>query len=137
MKALNPLLDFRVDPDAMTQVGHDLQRPECILAEPNGDLWVADARGGVMHIQPDGQQRFIGQTRDDRFQGAKTDTVDDAEAKFTTGTLPNGLAFAANGDLLIANFGTDVLEVMTREGHTRTLHDSIRSEEHTSELQSH
>ena len=125
MKALNPLLDFRVDPDALTRVGHDLQRPECILAEPNGDLWVADARGGVMHIQPDGQQRFIGQTRDDRFQGAKTDTVDDAEAKFTTGTLPNGLAFAANGDLLIANFGTDVLEVMTREGHTRTLHDSI------------
>ena len=51
--------------------------------------------------------------------------MQDAEAKFTTGTMPNGLAFAANGDILISNFGTDVLEVMTREGHTRTLHDSI------------
>ena len=47
------------------------------------------------------------------------------ETKFTTGTLPNGLAFAANGDILISNFGTDVLEVMTREGHTRTLYDRI------------
>ena len=41
------------------------------------------------------------------------------------GTLPNGLAFAANGDILIANFGTDLLEVMTRDGATRTLHDRI------------
>jgi gluconolactonase len=47
------------------------------------------------------------------------------EAKYTQGTLPNGLAFAANGDILIANFGTDLLEVMTRNGATRTLHDRI------------
>ena len=70
MKPLNPLSHFRVDPDALTWIGHDLQRPECILAEPNGDLWVADARGGVTHIRPDGQQRFIGQTRDERFERA-------------------------------------------------------------------
>ena len=38
------------------------------------------------------------------------------EAKYTQGTLPNGLAFAANGDILIANFGTDLLEVMSRDG---------------------
>lgn len=40
-------------------------------------------------------------------------------------TCSNGLAFAANGDILISNFGTDLLEVMTREGHTRTLSDRI------------
>ncbi len=125
MKALNPLENFRVDPQSIVWVGRDLQRPECILAEPHGDLWVADARGGVTQIRPDGHQRFIGQTRDARFEQAATRTVSDAEAKFTTGTLPNGLAFAANGDILIANFGTDVLEVMTREGHTRTLADRI------------
>ncbi len=39
--------------------------------------------------------------------------------------MPNGLAFAANGDILISNFGTDRLEVMTRDGATRTLHDQI------------
>ncbi|MDI9331742.1 MAG: SMP-30/gluconolactonase/LRE family protein [Alphaproteobacteria bacterium] len=125
MKALNPLRDFRVDPNAISWVGQDLQRPECILAEPGGDLWVADARGGVTHIRPDGTQRFIGQTRDARFERTATDSVEGAEAKFTTGTLPNGLAFAANGDILISNFGTDLLEVMTREGETRTLYDQI------------
>ena len=125
MKALNPLRDFRLTVGDVSFVGHDLQRPECILAEPNGDLWIADARGGVTHWRPDGQQRYIGQTRDARFEQAATQTTDDAEAKFTTGTLPNGLAFAANGDLLISNFGTDLLEVMTRDGHTRTLYDRI------------
>ena len=35
------------------------------------------------------------------------------------GTLPNGLAFARNGDFLISNFGTDCLEVMSRDGATR------------------
>ena len=31
---------------------------------------------------------------------------------------------AANGDSLIANFGTDRLEVLTRDGRTRTLHET-------------
>ena len=42
----NPLHGWRVDRDSITFVGHDLQRPECILAEPDGTLWTADARGG-------------------------------------------------------------------------------------------
>jgi hypothetical protein len=45
-----------------------------------------------------------------------------------TGTLPNGLAFARNGDFLIANFGTDRLEVMTRSGETRVLAETIDGE---------
>ncbi|MEZ5813048.1 MAG: SMP-30/gluconolactonase/LRE family protein, partial [Rhizobiaceae bacterium] len=44
---------------------------------------------------------------------------------FTEGTLPNGLAFARNGDILISNFGTDRLEVMKRSGETQVLYDSI------------
>ena len=57
--AANPLLGFQVDRAQIVNVGHDLQRPECILAEPDGTLWAADARGGVMRIAPDGSQRFI------------------------------------------------------------------------------
>jgi len=121
----NPLDGFAVDPAAIRYVGDDLQRPECILAERDGSLWAADARGGVTHIAPDGRQRFIGQRPDARFQAAATATTQDFEAKYTQGTLPNGLAFAANGDILISNFGTDLLEVMSRDGRTRTLHDSI------------
>jgi gluconolactonase len=121
----NPLNGFQVDRAAIRTIGHDLQRPECILAERDGTLWAADARGGVTRIGADGQQRFIGQRTDERFATAAQASIHDVEAKYTQGTLPNGLAFAANGDVLIANFGTDRLEVMTRDGQTRTLHDQI------------
>ena len=121
----NPLDGFTVDRAQIKTIGHELQRPECILAEPDGTLWSADARGGVMRIAPDGTQRFIGQRADARFESAAAATSDELEQKFTTGTLPNGLAFAANGDILISNFGTDRLELMTREGDTRTLVDAI------------
>ena len=121
----NPLDGFTVDRAALRHVGHDLQRPECILAEPDGSLWAADARGGVTHIAPDGSQRFIGQRADARFATTSESDATGFEAKYTQGTLPNGLAFAANGDLLISNFGTDRLELMTRDGQTRVLHDRI------------
>ena len=50
----------------------------------------------------------------------------DCAADLFGGTLPNGLAFARNGDLLIANFGTDRLEVMARDGRRgRILCDRI------------
>lgn len=42
--------------------------------------------------------------------------------------MPNGLAFAADGDILISNFGTDRLEVMTRDGRTRVLVNAIDGE---------
>jgi gluconolactonase len=119
----NPLDGFAVDPAAITYVGEDLQRPECILAERDGSLWSADARGGVVHIRPDGTQRLVTQTASQGFAQAT-----DEEARFVSGTLPNGLAFARNGDILISNFGTDRLEVMTRDGETRVLVDRIDGE---------
>lgn len=119
-KGPNPLIGFRVEEVAVTQVGRDLRRPECILAERDGSLWAADARGGVMHIMPDGGQRLITQAADPHF-----DLSRDAAASLLEGTLPNGLAFAGNGDILISNFGTDRLEVMTRSGVTRVLLDRI------------
>ncbi len=121
--AKNPMLGFRVDPSEIRYIGHDLQRPECILAEPDGTLWAADARGGVVKILPDGRQETITQSFAQAFQQASDDA-----SRFTQGTLPNGLAFAENGDIIISNFGTDVLEVMTRKGATRTLYDRIDGE---------
>ena len=125
MATANPLDGYTVDKSGIQYIGRDLQRPECILAEPDGTLWSADARGGVMRMRHDGTQDFIGQKANDRFGAASTASAADLEDKFTKGTLPNGMAFAANGDLLISNFGTDLLEVMTREGDTRTLYDRI------------
>ena len=76
-----------------------------------------------MHIRPDGSQRLVAQRAEATFAQAADD-----ETRFITGTLPNGLAFARNGDILISNFGTDRLEVMTRDGETRVLVDTIDGE---------
>jgi gluconolactonase len=116
----NPLKGFQVDPGAIRTIGQDLQRPECILAERDGTLWSADARGGVMRINPDGTQKLITQGPDPHF-----DLSASAARSLLSGTLPNGLAFATNGDILISNFGTDRLERMTRDGKTSILIDSI------------
>ena len=119
----NPIIGFQVDPADIHYIGEELQRPECILAEKDGTLWSADARGGVVRISPDGTQKLITQTFETRF----TEATDDA-SRFTEGTLPNGLAFSRNGDILISNFGTDVLEVMSRDGETRLMYDTIDGE---------
>jgi sugar lactone lactonase YvrE len=118
----NPILDFGIDKSAIQYVGRELQRPECILAEPDGTLWVADARGGVTRIN-NGRQEIITQRRSGHFQEAGSEAT-----RYLEGTLPNGLAFARNGDLLISNFGTDCLELMSRDGASRVLADSIDGE---------
>ena len=117
------IFDFEIDKSALKYAGTGLQRPECILAEPDGSLWIADARGGVIHLRPDRQQHIVTQRSSEHFAG-----VDNEASRYLEGTLPNGLAFAANGDILIANFGTDRLEVMTRQGESRVLADHIDGE---------
>jgi gluconolactonase len=118
--AQNPVLDFAVEKSSIAFIGNDLHRPECILAEPNGTLWAADARGGVVKIEPDGKLQVINQGRSTHFQSATSQA-----SRFLEGSLPNGLAFARNGDFLISNFGTDRLERMTRDGITEVLADSV------------
>ncbi len=112
--AANPILNFEIDRERIQYVGDGLQRPECILAEPDGTLWAADARGGVMRGQTDGAQQIVTQKRSASFAAAASEAD-----RYLTGTLPNGLAFARDGSFLISNFGTDCLETMSREGETR------------------
>jgi gluconolactonase len=119
----NPILDFEIDRNAIKYVGQHLQRPECILAEADGTLWSADARGGVVRLSPDGSQQVITQRRSAHFEHAGSEAT-----RYLKGTLPNGLAFARNGDFLISNFGTDCLELMSRDGASRVLADDIDGE---------
>lgn len=121
-RAGNPIDGFVVDPARIRSRGRDLHRPECVLAEADGTLWTADSRGGVVRIDADGSQRLVAQTTQ-----ADPETPDvDAMSRFTAGTLPNGLAFDADGDILIANFGTDRLEIMSRNtGESRVLCDGL------------
>jgi sugar lactone lactonase YvrE len=123
----NPLLGWEIDPAALDTVGTDLQRPECILAEPDGTLWTADARGGVMRIRADGEQELVLQDRADATTAGAGDP-DSVERYILEGTLPNGLAFDRGGEIVIANFGTDEVERMTRDGRTTTLFSKIDGE---------
>jgi sugar lactone lactonase YvrE len=116
----NPILDFGIDRKTLAYVGSGLQRPECILAEPDGTLWSADARGGVVRIASTGEQEIITQKVSGHFRSAGSEA-----SRYLEGTLPNGLAFARNGDFLVANFGTDCLEVMSRSGESRVLASTI------------
>ena len=116
----NPVLDFGIDRNSIRFIGEGLQRPECILAEPDGTIWSADARGGVVRIAPDATQQIIAQQQSEHFHDANTES-----SRYLQGTLPNGLAFARNGDFLISNFGTDRLELMTRDGRSKVLADHI------------
>ena len=120
----NPIRGFSIDPESIKFVGKGLQRPECILAEPDGSLWAADARGGVVHIRPDGSQNIITQKHTSGIDAQSSDVT-----RFFEGTLPNGLAFSRNGDILISNFGTDCLEIMKRTGETKILFDNIDGKE--------
>src|SRR5262245_54882272 len=51
--------DFQLKLSDLTFTGSGLDRPECVLATAAGDLFTSDARGGVVHIRPDGAQQLI------------------------------------------------------------------------------
>ncbi|MEO7019505.1 MAG: SMP-30/gluconolactonase/LRE family protein [Ktedonobacteraceae bacterium] len=91
-----PMQEFQLDLAQLTYTGHDLVRPESILAQPDGTLWASDGRGGITRINPDGSQDFLG----------------------GLGGEPNGLAMLADGSLLIANIGGSAVQRLYPDGRT-------------------
>jgi sugar lactone lactonase YvrE len=90
--------------DALTPVGVDLHRPECVLATASGDLYVSDWRGGVTHLRPDGSQVLY------------------AGPAPGGGVLhPNGIALRADGSFLVAELGPEAGGVFAlgRDGQVR------------------
>ncbi|HEU4897850.1 MAG TPA: SMP-30/gluconolactonase/LRE family protein, partial [Actinomycetota bacterium] len=85
---------FTLDLDQLGWTGQDLQRPESVVAEPDGTLWASDGRGGVTRIDPDGSQTLLG----------------------GWGGEPNGLAIDPDGNLVTANIGLGRVQRMTRDG---------------------
>lgn len=118
----NPLKGWTVQPENIHFLGQDLQRPECILTETDGSIWSADARGGVMYIPPDGAQHLLIPQVENIAQNLSS--YEDRYIR-AQGSLPNGICFDQNGDFIIANWGTNCLERMTREGKLSTLVSEI------------
>ena len=72
------------------QIGEQLTRPECVLANAKGEIYVSDFKGGVTQINPDGSQIFYG----GEYPGF--------------GPLQtNGFAMLKDGSFLIAHLGAD------------------------------
>lgn len=89
-----PIKEFRLDLSELTFTGHDLVRPESIIAKPDGTLYVSDGRGGVTRINPDGSQQFMG----------------------GLGGEPNGLAMLDDGTIVVANIGTGTIQKLHPDG---------------------
>jgi gluconolactonase len=102
--------DFTLDVDDLAWTGHDLVRPESVVADPDGTLWASDARGGVTHIDPDGGQSFLG----------------------GWGGEPNGLAIDPAGDLVTANIALGLVQRMTRGGEASTVMEKVDGQRLTS-----
>ena len=119
---MNPLQGFRTERSSVRSIGYDLSRPECILATRDGSLWASDSRGGVMLIAASGEQRLIVPKDAPAANDAREA---ETAGSLLYGSLPNGLAFDADGNLLIANIGTDRVELLTRSGDVRILLDQI------------
>jgi sugar lactone lactonase YvrE len=67
-------------------VGHDLARPECVVATASGDVYASDKRGGIVRLMPDGGQTFLAGQGVDGF-------------------LPNGFSLLPDRSFAVANIG--------------------------------
>ena len=95
-----PIKEFHLELNELTYMGHDLVRPESVLAQPNGTLWTSNGRGGVTRINPDGSQQFLGGLG---------------------GNEPNGLAMTDDGSLIVANLGLGKVQKLHPSGHVEDL----------------
>ncbi|MGY2322989.1 MULTISPECIES: SMP-30/gluconolactonase/LRE family protein [Pseudomonas] len=117
----NPLKGWQVERDTIGFIGHDLQRPECIIAQPDGSLWAADARGGVMHIAASGEQTLLAPKQ---MEGHET-SFESRYVQSQGASLPNGLALTEQGDFIICNWGLDRIEKLDRQGNIQVLFDQL------------
>lgn len=119
----NPLKSWTLNLDDIQFIGQDLLRPECIIAQPDDSLWVADARGGVMHIDAQGQQTLIAPEVSAADEDA---SFEDRYVKAQGASLPNGMAMTDDGDFIICNWGLDRIEKLHKKtAQVEVLYDQL------------
>lgn len=94
---------FRLAASDLRYIGHDLARPECIIAQRDGTLWISDNRSAVMRIDADGRQTRVG----------------------AVGGAPNGIAMDRRGRLYIAEIEGCKVYRMEQDGRTELLLDQF------------
>ena len=93
---------FQILKSDVRYVGKDLSRPECIVAERDGTLWISDDRGALTKIDSSGGQSMLGQI----------------------GGAPNGVAMDRSGNFAIANVADGTVYRLYRDGR----HEEVLSE---------
>jgi sugar lactone lactonase YvrE len=86
---------------AAGRIGEALQRPECVLAAPDGALVVSDGRGGVTQIAIDGR----------------------AIHRPCPGGATNGVALHRDGSLILAGIDTGAIHMLKPDGAATLLLD--------------
>lgn len=98
--------EFTLSLDDIEFFASDLARPESIIAEKDGTLWISDQRGIVTRRDPDGTQETLGDI----------------------GHEPNGLAMDSEGNLYNANIGDGKIYKVYRDGSSEVILDEINGQ---------
>ena len=97
-------------PDDLTFIGHDLVRPECVLATRAGVLYASHGEGGISCLFKDGRSELIRATSGDVPEGF----------------IPNGYSLMPDGRFLIANVGASGgVFILARDGSITCFLDEI------------
>lgn len=100
MSAVNGLILGESD---FTPIGHGLRRPECVIAEPDGTLFISDCPDGILKIAPDGTQSRLG-----RIDG-----------------VPNGHGMDADRNLIVADIENGRLWKISQDGRQEMILDAL------------
>ncbi len=91
--------NFRVNLDDVEFVGSGLRRPECVLCNSEGDLYVSDASGGVQMRSAAGVQRVLGKN-------------------VVPAIKANGISLCRDGSFLIADIAQGGIYRLGPDGET-------------------
>ena len=91
---MTSIADFTLTPGDISFYGKELHRPECIIAQRDGTLWVSDSQAALTRIGPDGTHQAIGKAPG----------------------LANGFAMDRNGTFYVADIDAGLVLKLTRDG---------------------
>lgn len=95
--------NFTVNPEEITYLGQGLERPECVIAEQDGALRIADNRGIYTLHRPGQEPVLIGKKRG----------------------MPNGMALDRNGLMYVADIEAENVYAIDSQGTIEIVMNSV------------
>jgi hypothetical protein len=105
----NPLKGWQVNRESIGFLGQNLQRPECILTEPDGTVWAADARGGLVKMRHDGTQELLNPFTVENISSAQTVMNETINAIFRRRVLYQMGFVLIKTEILLSPIGVQII----------------------------